>query len=165
MKWVRNFTYNPVNLLDAVEDVLAACHSQHAAALQVSRRRDGPDLDLIGRYPGWQDSGAGRAVLDALSARRDVARVQRVRGDLRIWLASEWIESIGVELEQGLGEALAVKDLAAGWRLVVDYCDPNATKALHLGHLRNIALGHALASVAAHGGADVVRECQVGDIG
>jgi len=43
--------------------------------------------------------------------------------------------------------------------------DPNTTKALHVGHLRNVALGNALAAAAEALGVDVVRQSRVGDFG
>jgi arginyl-tRNA synthetase len=60
---------------------------------------------------------------------------------------------------------MATDDLLAGEPYVVDFCDPNATKALHVGHLRNIALGHAIASALAAAGARVARQSHVGDAG
>lgn len=48
---------------------------------------------------------------------------------------------------------------------MVTFCDPNATKALHLGHLRNIAVGDALATLWALAGADVMRQSVVCDVG
>lgn len=49
-------------------------------------------------------------------------------------------------------------------QVIVDFCDPNATKALHVGHLRNIAVGHALASLHEYM-AVVERQTHIGDAG
>lgn len=73
------------------------------------------------------------------------------------------IEKRGAELESG--EFPSMNDLAAGESYVVHFCDPNATKALHTGHLRNIALGNAIASALAYAGATVQRRSVVGDAG
>jgi hypothetical protein len=48
---------------------------------------------------------------------------------------------------------------------IVDFCDPSPTAALHAGYLRNIALGHALASVLETAGAHVARQTQIADAG
>jgi hypothetical protein len=48
---------------------------------------------------------------------------------------------------------------------IVDFCDPSPTTALHAGYLRNIALGHALASVLEAAGARVARQTQIADAG
>ena len=52
-----------------------------------------------------------------------------------------------------------------GRRYIVDFCDLNATKALHIGHLRNLALGHALASLLSSTGGAVTKQSVVCDIG
>ncbi len=54
-------------------------------------------------------------------------------------------------------------DLLGGAEVLVNFCDANPTKALHVGHLRNIALGQALAGVLAAAGARVTRQSQVSD--
>jgi arginyl-tRNA synthetase len=48
---------------------------------------------------------------------------------------------------------------------IVDFCDPTPTTALHAGYLRNIALGHALASALEAAGAHVARQTQIADAG
>jgi hypothetical protein len=48
---------------------------------------------------------------------------------------------------------------------IVDFCDPSPTTALHAGYLRNIALGHALASALEASGALVARQTQIADAG
>ncbi len=48
---------------------------------------------------------------------------------------------------------------------IVDFCDPSPTTALHAGYLRNIALGHALASALEAAGAHVARQTQIADSG
>jgi arginyl-tRNA synthetase len=59
----------------------------------------------------------------------------------------------------------ACSDLLEGAPYVVDFCDPSPTTALHAGYLRNIALGHALASTLEAAGAHVARQTQIADAG
>jgi hypothetical protein len=59
----------------------------------------------------------------------------------------------------------ATRDLLNGAPFVVDFCDPTPTTALHVGYLRNIALGHALASTLEAAGAHVARQTQIADAG
>jgi tRNA synthetases class I (R) len=162
---VINNTDSPGNLIDTVEDLLRACGSQHDAIAQVSRRRTGPDLYIVGRNADWLSTDVGRATVDAISSHSDVACAECDKDNIRVVLTRGCVERLGVDLEQGLGRTLAVKHLATNRKFIVDYCDPNATKALHVGHLRNIALGHTLASVASRCGGKVVRQSQVGDMG
>ena len=48
---------------------------------------------------------------------------------------------------------------------LVGYLGPNTTKPLHLGHLRNITVGHALAAALTAAGIPTSRYSLVGDIG
>jgi arginyl-tRNA synthetase len=59
----------------------------------------------------------------------------------------------------------ATRDLLKGAPYIVDFCDPSPTTALHAGYLRNIALGHALASTLEAAGAHVARQTQIADAG
>jgi hypothetical protein len=59
----------------------------------------------------------------------------------------------------------ASRDLLKDSPYIVDFCDPSPTTALHAGYLRNIALGHALASVLEAAGAHVARQTQIADAG
>src|SRR5438445_4791820 len=59
----------------------------------------------------------------------------------------------------------ATRDLLKEAPYIVDFCDPSPTTALHAGYLRNIALGHALASALEAAGAHVARQTQVADAG
>ena len=59
----------------------------------------------------------------------------------------------------------AMSDLLKDAPYIVDFCDPSPTTALHAGYLRNIALGHALASALEVAGAHVARQTQIADAG
>ncbi len=59
----------------------------------------------------------------------------------------------------------ATHDLLKDVPYIVDFCDPSPTTALHAGYLRNIALGHALASTLEAAGAHVARQTQIADAG
>lgn len=59
----------------------------------------------------------------------------------------------------------ATRDLLKDAPYIVDFCDPTPTTALHAGYLRNIALGHALASALEAAGAHVARQTQIADAG
>jgi tRNA synthetases class I (R) len=59
----------------------------------------------------------------------------------------------------------ATSDLLKDAPYIIDFCDPIPTTALHAGYLRNIALGHALASALEVAGAHVARQTQIADAG
>lgn len=114
---------------------------------------------------GGEFAGAMRlsAVRDALAELPDVAAV-RTRGDsLMVRFADARVARLGEQLEAGEGRALDARELLGGAEVVVNFCDANPTKALHVGHLRNIALGQALAGALTAAGARVTRQSQVSD--
>jgi arginyl-tRNA synthetase len=102
-------------------------------------------------------------VREALAALPDVAAVG-TRGDsLTVRFADAALARTGERLEGGDGRELDAHDLLGGAAVVVNFCDANPTKALHVGHLRNIALGQALAGALAAAGGRVTRQSQVSD--
>lgn len=155
-----------LNPLDELDATIRACGAEGELTVSAPYRT-GPDADVtvIVRRRGWEASGEGRRAIRALAEHPDVAHLVPRGRRLLIRLDDERLAALGAPLEAGAPDPLGTRDLAAGERWVVDFCDPNATKALHVGHLRNVALGHALASAAEAAGARVVRQSQVGDCG
>jgi arginyl-tRNA synthetase len=103
------------------------------------------------------------AAVAALAALPEVAAVH-TRGDaLTVHFADEPLAALGARLEAGEARAMDVRDVLAGTEVLVNFCDANPTKALHIGHLRNIALGQALAGALGAAGARVTRQSQVSD--
>lgn len=86
-------------------------------------------------------------------------------GRIAVRFADEAIAATGAALEGDAPSCLETGDLLTGRPYVVDCCDPNSTKALHVGHLRNTALGHAVAAALEAAGAVVVRQSQIADSG
>jgi arginyl-tRNA synthetase len=80
-------------------------------------------------------------------------------------LSASWIEAAGAALEAGGTAEAPLSDLAHGQRYSVQFWDPNATKALHVGHLRNLAIGNALAAALTQAGARVERRSRISDMG
>jgi arginyl-tRNA synthetase len=89
----------------------------------------------------------------------------RGSGGVRVRLADSWIELAGAALEAGGSAEAPLADLAQGQRISVQFWDANATKALHVGHLRNLAIGNALAAALAQAGAQVERRSRISDMG
>lgn len=148
------------NLFDRIE---AALREADPAAFRLvpALRPESPfDAEVV-----VLDPGAGEAGAAALAALPAVAEVERHESRLRVRLAAEPIAAAGAALERGEPAGLATADLSPGRRVIVDFCDPNATKALHAGHLRNIALGNAVAAALAAAGAAVTRQSHIGDAG
>lgn len=158
------------NLLDELDEALARVAdvgpATPLASLVVPHNVPGCDVFLAGRRSGWV-AEAGPSVGGALSAHPAVreAELDPARNRVLVRLADERVAALGAALESVQVAPFLGRDLATSERFVVDYCDPNATKALHVGHLRTVALGHALGCLAASCGADVVHQTQIGDVG
>lgn len=122
--------------------------------------------DLLMVCPDWfarSQEGSRTVRCGGFDLRIELRRVGI--GTVGIRLDSQWFSRVGEELEAGDDTALDLGGLAGGEVFVVRYCNPNATKALHVGHLRNIAIGHTLASFLRKCGATVTTGMHVGDSG
>jgi len=153
---IDGFTDPQTNLLDALDEQLRTLGAHRALAAVVPFRPAAVDVRLEQRDAAWVDSSAGRNALAALAAGGEPFGAR---------FPDERLGRLGELLECGERDPLATSGVAAGARWVVNFGDPNTTKALHVGHLRNIAIGNAVASAAAALGADVVRQSRVGDFG
>ena len=158
------------NLLDTVAQLI---HGPDSDALGMAEhtievcRQPGASADLIVRLmtPRWSDTAAGRRCVERLRADPQIGQVGVHENRLTIRLADEAIALLGADLEAGVGASLETRSSVAGKTYVVEFCDPNANKALHVGHLRNLALGHALASMLQQAGVQVIRQSTICDIG
>jgi len=148
------------NVLDEIHAALEANGLGDQTRLTVPHHPSRRDLKVFG-VPADAEVG--------LRAIRELASVGRVsswnQGRVGIRLTDQYIDEVGERLEAGDEEVITARDLRADEKIAVDFCDPNATKALHVGHLRNLALGNALAAAFRAAGAKVSTQSQVGDIG
>ena len=62
-------------------------------------------------------------------------------------------------------ERFGIEKVAAPKRIVIDFGSPNVAKPMHVGHIRSIVLGDALARIAAFLGHEVIRDNHIGDWG
>jgi arginyl-tRNA synthetase len=149
------------NLLDALDALLDATRLAGSAVAGAPHRPGSADAVLTLRNPRI----GGELIRRALEGAEPVARAWDAGGRLELRFEDERILGLGAALEAGDAEALATRSLGAGERWTINYADPNTTKALHVGHLRNLAVGECLASMAQAAGADVTRQSRVGDFG
>lgn len=157
------------NILDAIAAELEG--NDLAAAVNVLIPRtpsSSADIVLAARPSLWKEHDTGLSAIEGIASRAEVTDVQfRGKGrrrKLNVRLRSQWVEELGEGLERGQADRLYVRDLASG-SMTVDFCDPNATKAFHVGHLRNLAVGNAIACLGSSAGADVTTLTHVSDIG
>ncbi|HKZ13278.1 MAG TPA: hypothetical protein VJL81_05475 [Solirubrobacterales bacterium] len=154
------------NLFDSIDGV-AAGDDQAApwAARSPFRPEVDRDLMLVPRVRGdWTGDARAREALARIAADPAVAEVREHANGVDVRLDDEWIEARGEALEEG-ADPQADADLAAGERYAVYFWGANTTKALHVGHLRNLALGNAIAAALRVGGAKVENRSLICDVG
>jgi hypothetical protein len=136
----------------------------HWAARPPRRPGDRFDLKLLPRSPTWRDEKRALAALAQVEREPWVAHARPVVDGVELRLDDAWIEAVGRGLQEGDREDRPLSDLARGQRFSVQFCDAGVDEALHVGHLRNLALGNALAGALTQAGADVERRCLIRDV-
>jgi hypothetical protein len=154
------------NLFDYFEEAPALAQTPGRWAARAPRRphRDF-DLKLTPRVPAWWEDADSLSALRQIEREPWVSAVKSGEGGVELRLDDEWVETTGASLEAGGSVEATLSDLAQGERYSVQFWDANATKALHVGHLRNLAIGNALAAALAQAGAQVERRSLISDAG
>ena len=129
------------------------------------RPHDRFDLMLVPRVDGWQEDPKARAALEEIEGRSWVEAVEHDGGQVWLRLDDAWVAQRGAALEESEEAVAGCGDVAAGRRFALNFWDANSTKALHIGHLRNLALGNALGNALAEAGGEVERRSIICDIG
>jgi arginyl-tRNA synthetase len=156
----------PDNPFDTLDQLVASAGAADELTASIPQRPEGDkDATLVVRRPQWGASDAGREAMRHIDA-SDGCSVLRNDGErIHVRFDDSWLELLATRLEEQAPDPLRTRTLREGESWVVNFIDPNSTKALHIGHLRNIATGQSLASVAEAGGIAVTRQIQVGDWG
>jgi hypothetical protein len=123
------------------------------------------DVKLVPRSPDWRKDPESSKLLERIEAEPWADSLSRTEEGAQLRLDDAWIETTGAALEAGGGAEAALVDLARGGRYAIQFWDANATKALHVGHLRNLALGNSLAASLEQGGGEVERRSVISDAG
>jgi arginyl-tRNA synthetase len=154
------------NLFDYFEElpITEGAPARWAARAPRRPQRD-YDIKLIARAVDWRNDAASLQALEQIETAPWAAAVMCDGEAVRLRLSDEWIEFAGAALEAGGGSETPLSDLARGRRLSVQFWDANATKALHVGHLRNLAIGNALASALTQAGGQIERRSRISDMG
>src|SRR4051812_23355904 len=155
----------PLNIFDQLKSTTARDGAGAPWAARAPRRPRRFDIKLIPRTTYWQEDPDSLRVLDQIEAEPWVDSVKRERDGVEVRIADSWIESVGSGLEAGGSAEAGLGDLALGQRYSVQFWDANATKALHVGHLRNLAIGNAIASALTQAGGQVERRSLISDAG
>ena len=153
------------NLFDQLDEISTGGEQERPlwAARAPYQPQDDFDLMLVPRVKGWQEDADALAALERIEAEPWIESIDRDGRQVQARLAGDWIEATGTALTSG--GAPTHTDLAAGRRFALNFWDANSTKALHIGHLRNLALGNALGSALTEAGGKVERRSIICDVG
>lgn len=117
-----------------------------------------PFLKISGKGPEPTAQALGEFL------QREVPMVERfnvVKGFLNIVIADRyWLEFLDEADQKGL-----LQFPSTGRKVMVEYASPNTNKPLHLGHMRNIFLGHSVSRILESAGNQVVRVQVINDRG
>jgi hypothetical protein len=154
------------NLFDYFEEASGEEGAHAPWAARAPRRPSSSfDIKLVPRAPEWQRDPGSLQALERIEREPWVDRLTRGEDGVELRLDDAWIETTGAALEAGGGAEAELVELARGERYAIQFWDANATKALHVGHLRNLALGNALAASLEQAGAEVERRSVISDAG
>src|SRR5882757_4812986 len=153
------------NLFDSLDGVGAGEGRVRWAARAPYRPEPGFDLMLLPRVPGWGEDAESLADLERIAAEPAVAELLRDGDGVRLRLDDAWVEATGQAVAAGDGPGDAYADLAAGRAYAIYFWGANTTKALHIGHLRNLAIGNAIGAALAQAGATVEHRSLICDVG
>lgn len=152
------------NLFDIFDEVSTGQEGRPLwAARAPYRPHERFDLMLVPRVKSWREDAEALAALERLEGEDLVEAVERDGGQVWVRLADDWIERTGAALVAG--ENGDHSDLASGRTFALNFWDANSTKALHIGHLRNLALGNALGAALGEAGGRVERRSIICDVG
>lgn len=90
-----------------------------------------------------------------------IEKAEAVSGYLNFFMNRRWLSSkvLSSALNPNYGKGNS-KEIT-----VVEYCSPNTNKPLHLGHLRNMAIGESVSRILSYMGNHVYRTCVFNDRG
>jgi arginyl-tRNA synthetase len=152
------------NLFDTFDEIATGQEGRPLwAARAPYRPHERYDLMLVPRVKGWEEDAEALAALERIEGEPFVEAVDRDEKQVWVRLSNDWIERTGDALTAG--ETADHSDLAAGRTFALNFWDANSTKALHIGHLRNLALGNALGAALGEAGGKVERRSIICDVG
>jgi arginyl-tRNA synthetase len=155
-----------INLFDYFDEAGGEGEAQSRWTLRAPYRpHDRFDLMLVPRVEGWREDRDSRSALEEIEGLPWVEAVEHDGDQAWLRLDDGWVAGRGAELEQGEEAVAGCGDVAAGRTFALNFWDANSTKALHIGHLRNLALGNALGNALAEAGGEVERRSIICDIG
>ena len=88
---------------------------------------------------------------------KGISKTEVIGAYLNFFVANDALAKDVIKRILGERQDYGKSDLLRGRKIMVEYSGPNTNKTLHLGHLRNQALGMAIANLYGANGAKVIR--------
>lgn len=110
-------------------------------------------------------AAAGQSGLASDFAAGNLGTAQAAGPYLNVRFDRAKASALVLRLVEASGEAWGRGDSLAGQKILVEFSSPNTNKPLHLGHLRNNALGESTSRLLAACGAQVRKVCLFNDRG
>lgn len=108
---------------------------------------------------GQKPREVAQLIADGLRGHEAVAKTEVAGpGFVNVFLVDEWLAAHA-------GDALALRQMGAGQRAVIDYSSPNVAKPMHIGHIRSTIIGDAIKRVLRAVGYEVIADNHLGDWG
>lgn len=161
-----------IQLVEAVKTAFKQRYStelnENLIQLQATRKDFEGDLTLVvfpllrssKQSPEQTASALGESLKETSEL---VADFNVVKGFLNLSIADEyWLDFF---VENGKTEKFGFQKEKSKSKVMVEYASPNTNKPLHLGHLRNIFLGHSLAEILKANGHEVFKVQIINDRG
>jgi arginyl-tRNA synthetase len=154
------------NLFDKLDGIAVRDDGTVLWAARTPHRPDERfDLMLVPRVPAWREDTDATGALERIAAEPWVAAVSPQGDQAHVRLEDDWVERRGAELQGDEGGDADLADLAAGGSYAVYFWGANTTKALHIGHLRNLAIGNAISATLTQAGGRVENRSLICDVG
>ena len=142
---------------EAVKALYNADIEADTITVNVTRKEFEGDLSVVifplTKFSKKSPEQTAEAVGEALKQKMpSIERYNVVKGFLNILFKDEyWIDFLNkIKDEQNYGT-----HQSSGKKVVLEYCGPNTNKPLHLGHIRNMVLGYAMANIKKGAGDEV----------
>src|ERR1044072_7760408 len=154
------------NLFDHFDDAMAAGTTRlHWTLRAPYSPHDRFDLMVVPRSRERRGDAEALAALERIEAEPWVRATQHEGESVWLRLDQGWGGQRVAAGEKGEEPVSGCGDVAGGRRFALNFWDANSTKALHIGHLRNLALGNALGSALTEAGGEVERRSIICDVG
>ena len=155
------------NIATFLEDMVRESGGEKVCqTIELRRKEDAfADARMFFKESAWLTSPSGQDLVRQLTDNPSIADVYIKPTTLSLRFSEQLLADLGADFESSNPHTLNVSDLLPSRKFVVGFVGPNTNKALHIGHLRNLTIGNALASILETAGAQVVRQSLVGDVG